>query len=227
MVRRNQVIPWRGLPQILDFDSEGPEFGDDNNRDVCNAASCGYFNPAPRPYGVASYGDGGFNGDDGVRGAGFLMIHTAAVLSDPAMVSLAAMGAILGLVPVNGYAWFLRTEGGLYKAKEGVYQPLPIRRLSLSWLLVSFPGMNKHAYDNKKWSQNAKGYANRIREFLKKITRQTDSNNGFTKIGNNFRDKLSAGVVNDRFHHSNDNMVGNVCQTQFSRVFALLGLTIP
>ena len=83
--------------------------------------------------------------------------------------------------------------------------------------------MNKHTYDNQKWSQDAQGYANRIGKFLKKIACQTDSNNGFSEIANNFRDKFSSGIVNDRLHRFNNNMVGNVCQTQFSRfrVFAL------
>ena len=45
------------------------------------------------------------------------------------------------------------------------------------------------------------------------------ASDGFAKIGKDFRDKFSSGVVNDRFHHSNDNMLENVCQTHFSRVF--------
>lgn len=55
---------------ILNFNPEGPEFGDDHERDVFNAASRGYFNSTPRAQRIASYGDGGCNGDDGVCGPG-------------------------------------------------------------------------------------------------------------------------------------------------------------
>lgn len=55
---------------ILDLNSEGPEFGDGDKRDVFNAASRGYFNSTPCPHRIASYGDGGFRRDHGVCGPG-------------------------------------------------------------------------------------------------------------------------------------------------------------
>ena len=167
--------------------------------------------------------------DRGKPAATGSMIHTAAVLSDPAAVLLAwaAMGAILGLVPINGCAWSLRIEGGLYKATRAIWQRISPQRLSFPFSVTSFGGMNKNAEYNQTYPQYAQEYSKGEWEFLKKITRQTYGKNGFSKIGNNFRDKLSPGGVNDHFHHSNDNMIGNVCQTQFSRtsrIFAGLGL---
>lgn len=171
------------------------------------------------------------------------------------------MGAILGLVPVNGYAWFLRIEGGLYKAARAIWQRIsPQRlsfpfsvtsfngrvcfcgdnqktstrgqwpelseerrvltsrtplindcvgfswtagglckveeemcqglrgmRLSLPFLVASFAGMYKDACYQKDYTQYAKSYAYGDRESFEKVTCQTDSKNGFSKIGNNFR----------------------------------------
>ena len=124
----------------------------------------------------------------------------------------------------NDYAWFLKTERGLYKAKEAVCQPLLIQRLSLSWFFLSFPGVNKHANNEKKWPQNTEYCSNRNRKFFKKIACQTDGDNGFPEIANNFSDELSACVVNDCLHWLNDNIMEERCQGAFSRFFVL---TIP
>jgi hypothetical protein len=55
---------------IFNFNPKGPEFGDNDEGNIFNTASCGYFDLAPRAQRIASYGDGGLNGDDGVRGPG-------------------------------------------------------------------------------------------------------------------------------------------------------------
>ena len=55
---------------IFNFNPKGPEFGDNDDGNIFNTASCGYFDLAPRAQRIASYGDGGLNGDDGVRGPG-------------------------------------------------------------------------------------------------------------------------------------------------------------
>jgi len=111
----------------------------------------------------------------------------------------------------------LRIVDGLCKAEEEICQGLRGPRLSLPFLIASFSGVYKDACYQKDYTQYAKSYAYGNWESFEKITRQTYGKNGFSKIGNNFRDKLSPGVVNDHFHHSNDNMSGNVCQTQFPR----------
>ena len=116
----------------------------------------------------------------------------------------------------------LSTGDGLCREEAGVCRRLPLRKLSLSYSLISFPGVDKNAYDNKKRSQKAERYFNRNREFFKEITCQPNGKNSFAQVSYDFGNKFPAGIINDRFYQLDDNMSEKQCQGGFwgNRVYS-------
>ena len=90
-----------------------------------------------------------------------------------------------------------------------------IARLELPFLLTL---LLRYDHDTQKQecdSQNGHSGPKREREFFKEICGQADGYNGFPEIGYHSADELSTFIADDN-HRVNDNMVGNICQIQFS-----------
>mgnify|MGYP001584780830 CR=1 FL=1 len=91
----------------------------------------------------------------------------------------------------------LLTGDGLCREEAGVCQRLPLRKLSLSYLLISLC------------------YFNRNRKFFKEIACQPNGKNSFAQAGYDFGNKFPAGIINDRFHQLDDSMNEKRCQWAF------------
>ncbi len=96
-----------------------------------------------------------------------------------------------------------------------------MRQLSFPCLITSsIAGMNEKTSNDKYNTRYTEENSQCKGEFFEEITGQADGKNGGTQRVNAFSDEFSSGIISGCFHRFNDNMIGNVCQTQFLRSWA-------
>ena len=124
--------------------------------------------------------------------------------------------AVHKIRPMNDDAGYFCADG----RNEPLRAKLPERpseSLKLPFLFLLFFGYKRYAYTQKCYAEESYPYSQEEREIFKEIARKGNCDDGFAEIGNHFADKFPA-LIADNNHRFNDNMVGNICQTQFSRL---------
>ena len=94
-----------------------------------------------------------------------------------------------------------------------------VKSRQLQSLVFSFPRINDNADDQTKKTKSSKSYSKKQWQFFEKITGESDSQNGFTQISNNFGDEFTGVFINSN-HRRKTNTGIERCQTGFLLAFS-------